>query len=83
MTSSAKPGPDVKPHTRSRISLSFSSQVFIQSWIGIEIVSSNTIYLITTWAIPVIIAITFHEAAHGFVAHRLATTRPGVLDVSV
>jgi Zn-dependent protease len=38
---------------------------------GIEIVSSNTIYLITTWAIPVIIAITFHEAAHGFVAHRL------------
>ena len=33
--------------------------------------SSNTIYLITTWAIPVIIAITFHEAAHGFVAHRL------------
>jgi Zn-dependent protease len=34
-------------------------------------VSNETIYLITTWAIPVIIAITFHEAAHGFVAHRL------------
>ncbi len=33
--------------------------------------SNETIYLITTWAIPVIIAITFHEAAHGFVAHRL------------
>jgi Zn-dependent protease len=34
-------------------------------------VSNETIYLITTWAIPVIVAITFHEAAHGFVAHRL------------
>jgi Zn-dependent protease len=34
-------------------------------------VSNQAIYLITTWAIPVIIAITFHEAAHGFVAHRL------------
>ena len=33
--------------------------------------SNETIYLITTWAIPVIVAITFHEAAHGFVAHRL------------
>jgi Zn-dependent protease len=34
-------------------------------------VSSQAIYLITTWALPVIIAITFHEAAHGFVAHQL------------
>src|SRR6202008_2274206 len=34
-------------------------------------VSSNFIYLITIWAIPVIVAITFHEAAHGFVAHLL------------
>jgi Zn-dependent protease len=34
-------------------------------------VSNQAIYLITTWALPVIIAITFHEAAHGFVAHRL------------
>ena len=33
--------------------------------------SNQAIYLITTWAIPVIIAITFHEAAHGFVAHQL------------
>ena len=33
--------------------------------------TSNAIYLITIWAIPVIIAVTFHEAAHGFVAHRL------------
>src|SRR3974377_2308709 len=37
----------------------------------IEIVSSNVVYLATIWAIPVIIAITFHEAAHGFVAHLL------------
>src|SRR6516164_9089191 len=34
-------------------------------------VSANAIYLITIWAIPVIIAITFHEAAHGFVAYLL------------
>src|SRR5215469_5044235 len=34
-------------------------------------VSSNVIYLATIWAILVIIAITFHEAAHGFVAHLL------------
>ena len=33
--------------------------------------SSDAIYLVTTWAIPVIVAITFHEAAHGFVAHLL------------
>ena len=33
--------------------------------------SSNVVYLATIWAIPVIIAITFHEAAHGFVAHLL------------
>jgi Zn-dependent protease len=34
-------------------------------------VTADTIYLATIWIIPVIIAITFHEAAHGFVAHRL------------
>jgi Zn-dependent protease len=34
-------------------------------------VTGNAIYLVTIWAIPVIIAITFHEAAHGFVAHLL------------
>jgi len=34
-------------------------------------VSGNIIYLATIWAIPVIIAITFHEAAHGFAAHLL------------
>src|ERR1700724_2817442 len=39
--------------------------------LGIEIVSANAIYLATIWAIPVIIAITFHEAAHGFVAYLL------------
>jgi len=32
---------------------------------------SDAIYLVTTWAIPVIVAVTFHEAAHGFVAHLL------------
>ena len=33
--------------------------------------TAETIYLATTWIIPVLIAITFHEAAHGFVAHLL------------
>src|SRR5271169_1387583 len=31
-------------------------------------VTGNVIYLATIWVIPVIIAVTFHEAAHGFVA---------------
>jgi Zn-dependent protease len=34
-------------------------------------VTSNFIYLATIWIIPVLIAITFHEAAHGFVARLL------------
>src|SRR6266446_3501942 len=29
------------------------------------------IFLVSIWAIPVIVAITFHEAAHGFVARFL------------
>jgi Zn-dependent protease len=33
--------------------------------------NTNVIYLATIWVIPVIIAITFHEAAHGFVAYLL------------
>jgi len=28
-------------------------------------------YTASTWVLPVVIAITLHEAAHGFVAHRL------------
>jgi Zn-dependent protease len=31
----------------------------------------DALYLLTIWAIPTIIAITFHEAAHGLVAHLL------------
>ena len=30
-----------------------------------------TLYNVSVWVLPVVIAITFHEAAHGFVAHRL------------
>jgi Zn-dependent protease len=30
-----------------------------------------TLYELSVWVLPLIIAITFHEAAHGFVAHRL------------
>jgi Zn-dependent protease len=35
------------------------------------VLSANIIYLATVWVLPVVIAITFHEAAHGFVAHLL------------
>src|SRR6266852_8752038 len=31
----------------------------------------NLIYLASIWVIPIIVAITFHEAAHGFVARLL------------
>jgi Zn-dependent protease len=30
-----------------------------------------TLYALSVWVLPLVIAITFHEAAHGFVAHRL------------
>ena len=30
-----------------------------------------SLYDLSVWVLPIIIAITFHEAAHGFVAHRL------------
>src|ERR1700741_4850593 len=32
---------------------------------------NSTSYAVSVWVLPVVIAITFHEAAHGFVAHRL------------
>jgi Zn-dependent protease len=31
---------------------------------------NTTIYAISVWVLPLVIAITFHEAAHGFVAHH-------------
>ena len=30
-----------------------------------------TLYDLSVWVLPLVVAITFHEAAHGFVAHRL------------
>ena len=30
----------------------------------------DTIFTASTWVVPVLLAITLHEAAHGFVAHR-------------
>ncbi len=33
--------------------------------------SNITLYDLSVWVLPLVIAITFHEAAHGFVAHRL------------
>jgi Zn-dependent protease len=35
------------------------------------LLQNSTVYAVTVWVLPVVIAITFHEAAHGFVAHRL------------
>ena len=32
---------------------------------------SISLYTLSVWVLPLVIAITFHEAAHGFVAHRL------------
>ena len=32
---------------------------------------SSVLYEASTWILPVILAVTFHEAAHGFVAYRL------------
>ena len=29
-----------------------------------------TLYTVSVWVLPLVIAITFHEAAHGFVAHH-------------
>lgn len=33
--------------------------------------TANPVYLATIWVIPIVVAVTFHEAAHGFVAHLL------------
>jgi hypothetical protein len=33
-----------------------------------------TLYEVSTWIIPLIVAITFHEAAHGFVAYLFGDT---------
>jgi Zn-dependent protease len=35
------------------------------------LLQNSTVYAASVWVLPVVIAITFHEAAHGFVAHRL------------
>ena len=32
--------------------------------------SNTSLYAASTWILPLVIAITFHEAAHGFVAHH-------------
>jgi Zn-dependent protease len=31
---------------------------------------NTTLYSVSVWVLPLVIAITFHEAAHGFVAHH-------------
>jgi Zn-dependent protease len=34
------------------------------------LLQNGTIYAVSVWVLPLVIAITFHEAAHGFVAHH-------------
>jgi Zn-dependent protease len=34
------------------------------------ILVNTTLYSVSVWVLPLVIAITFHEAAHGFVAHH-------------
>ena len=34
-------------------------------------ISSETLYTIAVWLVPVLFAITLHEAAHGWMAHKL------------
>jgi Zn-dependent protease len=36
-----------------------------------DLQSGTALYTASTWVIPVLLAITLHEAAHGFVAYRL------------
>ncbi len=31
---------------------------------------NSTLYAVSVWVLPLVLAITFHEAAHGFVAHH-------------
>jgi Zn-dependent protease len=38
---------------------------------GQALASNITLYSASVWVLPLLFAITFHEAAHGFVAHRL------------
>src|SRR6202035_1333627 len=37
----------------------------------VRILVSISLYDVSVWVLPLVIAITFHEAAHGFVAHQL------------
>jgi Zn-dependent protease len=53
------------------VSGEWSSRIVRRSPFGGQEVAENFIYLATIWVIPALIAITFHEAAHGFVAHLL------------
>jgi len=42
-------------------------------------ISTETLYTIAIWAVPVLLAITLHEAAHGWMANRLGDPTARVL----
>jgi hypothetical protein len=41
-----------------------------------------SLYDLSVWVLPLLLAITFHEAAHAFVAYRLVTAPHGSSAVS-
>jgi Zn-dependent protease len=49
-------------------------QAFARDWLGVSANGTTalniTLYQLSVWVLPLVIAITFHEAAHGFVAHH-------------
>jgi Zn-dependent protease len=42
----------------------------IRRWLPKDDQVNTTLYTVSVWVLPLVIAITFHEAAHGFVAHH-------------
>jgi Zn-dependent protease len=46
------------------------SRAILQTRRDHRLPANDTIYTISVWILPLVIAITFHEAAHGFVAHH-------------
>jgi Zn-dependent protease len=62
----------VPPTDREKREFGLESLVIFSPQIGQEIVINSTmIYEISIWLLPVLIAVTFHEAAHGYVARAL------------
>jgi Zn-dependent protease len=57
------------------VALAARAQSLVRNYVVSEHKSGHplniSLYDLSVWVLPLVIAITFHEAAHGFVAHRL------------